>query len=247
MTLTFVRVLADAWALFRRERDLLLRVAGPFLFLPALALHLLLPAVPPLPASLGDEAAVRVWLDAFSAWASANAPWYLLAELAAIVGSGVITALLVDRTRPDVGAALRLVGRLLPRLVLASILVAIPVGLGLWLLILPGLYVQARLLAVVPVLVVERPVGAARSLARSLRLTRRTQLALFGTTTALLILQWLAMLPLAPLANLLGAPGRGNPVALAIVAAALALVAAGYRLAGVLAAVVAWRRLSSGT
>ena len=65
MKLDFATVLSDAWTLFKRDRDLLLRIAAPFLFLPAFALALVVPD-PPMPvAGAGDnEAQAMAWADA---------------------------------------------------------------------------------------------------------------------------------------------------------------------------------------
>ena len=41
MPLPIVATLRDAWSLFRRDRDLLIRLAAPFLFWPPLAVALL--------------------------------------------------------------------------------------------------------------------------------------------------------------------------------------------------------------
>lgn len=155
MSPSFARLLADAWGIFRREADLILRVAGPLIFLPAFAVQLLCDPLPALPATPRDEGAMEIWLTAVTAWGQANAFWYLLADLVALVGLVTIALLLLAPERPSVGEALQIALRRLGRFLLANLLVAIPVGLGLWTIVLPGLYVQARLIATLPALAAE--------------------------------------------------------------------------------------------
>ena len=55
MTLTFSRLLADAWSLFRRQADLILRIALPLVVFPAFAVQLLCDPLPPLPPRSGGR------------------------------------------------------------------------------------------------------------------------------------------------------------------------------------------------
>lgn len=242
--ITLTRLLADTWSLFRRDADLIVRVAAPFLFLPALAVQLLADPLPPLPATR-DQPAIEAWLNTVGVWGQSNAGWYVLADAIGLFGLATSAMLLVDRARPDVRAALSRAARLFPRFILASFLVAIPVGLGLWLFVLPGLYAQARLIAVLPALAAEQPLGAGRSLARSVAITRGYGWALLGAVLTIFLLQWLALGLLAPVDGWLRAPAHLNPFLLALVDAGLAAVAATYHVAILLLGVVAYRRLAS--
>ncbi|MGJ3627197.1 hypothetical protein AB5I41_10135 [Sphingomonas sp. MMS24-JH45] len=66
--MTFAGVLAAAWRLFRRDRDLVLRVAGPLVFLPAFAVQLLCDPIHGLPEGARNKAAMQAWMDAVIAW-----------------------------------------------------------------------------------------------------------------------------------------------------------------------------------
>lgn len=235
-------LLGDLRALWSRERALIVTVGAPFLFLPALAIQLLTPPPPLLPAER-TQATLTVWLDALTAWGQTNAGWYLLADAVAVLGAAALTILLADTSRPTVAEALARAGRLWPRFVLASVLAAIPVGLGMW-LILPGLLLQARFVAATATLAVE-PVSATTALARSWRLTGRASAGVFGGVAVLFAAQWIALIPLVPLDGWLRAPTHLNPVVLALVDAGMATVAALYQAALVLLGVVAYRRLAS--
>jgi hypothetical protein len=235
-------LLADVRALWARERALIVALAAPFLFLPTLAVQLLTPPPPGLPAERTQETLAR-WFDALSVWGEANAGWYLLADAVAVLGAAALTILLADPARPTVGEALARAGQLWPRFLLASVLAAIPVGLGMW-LILPGLFLQARFVAATTALAVE-PVSAAGALGRSWRLTRSAAGSMFGVVALLFAVQWMALLPLVPLDTWLRSPAHLNPVVLALVEAAMAAIGALYEAALVMLGVVAYRRLAS--
>ena len=238
---TMTGLLADGRALWARERALIVALGAPFLFLPALAVQLLTAPPPMLPAER-TQASLERWLDALGGWGQANAGWYLLADGVAVLGAAALTILLADPARPTVGEALGRAGRLWPRFLLASVLAAIPVGLGMW-LILPGLFLQARFVVATTVLAVE-PVSASGALGRSWRLTRVAG-GVFGAVAALFALQWIALTPLVPLDDWLRQPTHLNPVVLALVDGGMAAVGALYQVALVLLGVVAYRRLAS--
>lgn len=176
-------------------------------------------------------------------WGQANVGWYLLADALAVFGTAALTVLLIDPRRPTVGQALARATQLWPRFILASVLVAIPVNLGMW-LILPGLYFQARFLLAAPVLALE-PRSAIGALGRSWRLTGRASWAVFASLVAVFALWWMVLIPLAPLDGWLRSPGHLNPVLLALVDGALSAVTALYQAAALVLGVVAYRRLAS--
>lgn len=228
-----------AWALFRRDARVLLAASAPFLFFPAFAVHLLADP-PPMPFAATPE-----WFDRAAAWGEENLWWYLLASLAGTYGIGVLALLLADPDRPTVRAALGRALRLLPRFVLAAVLVAIPAAAGLYLFVLPGLYVQARL-APVPLLVAQAQVSAIRAVGLSWRLTAPLAWPLLGAVILIFLAQWLAAMLLLPAEAWLRQPSHANPFVLALVSAAITAMLAAYRVALLLLGAVACRR-SSGT
>lgn len=240
MRVTAAGVVADAAALARRDRALLFAIAGPFWFLPAYALGLLLPEPPPLP----PAAEVQARAEVLARWLAAEAPWYLLAFGIGLWGTATVYQLYLDDGRPDVATALRRGAALWPRLLLASALVALMAGAGLLLWILPGLYVLGRLLPVGPVLAAERRLSAIGAIGRGFQLTRGSGGALAVVTAAMLGLGWLAAEPLLLLEGWIRAQGDGgNPIAIAVVDAGAAAVSAATALASALLAVAAYRRL----
>ena len=235
-------LLADVRRLLSRERALILAIGAPFLFLPNYAVQLLTPPPPGPPAERTRET-ISAWLDAFTTWGQANAGWYLLADAVAVLGAAALTVLLADPARPTVGQALARAGRLWPRFILASVLVAVPVNLGMW-LILPGLFFQARFALAAPALVLEHR-SATGAVGRSWQLTRPASWAMFAGVVALFALWWLVLIPLAPLDTWLRSAGHLNPFVLAVVDAAMAAVAASYQAGVLLLGIVAYRRLAN--
>ncbi|WP_267350294.1 hypothetical protein [Sphingomonas sp. GM_Shp_2] len=245
MTIDPVAVLRDAWALFRRDRDLLLRIAGVFHFLPAFALALLVPE-PPMPESGAEAGPARTdaWMQALSDWGAAHGGWYLLAYAIGFLGTAAIL-LLYLAPQQTVGQALTRAARLWPRFLLAMVLVSLPTGAGMLLWIVPGLYVAGRLLVTGPALVAEGRMSAAGALRRSFRMSRGAGLALMGLASVTYLGGFLAGQPFLWLGDWLSGEGGGNPIGVAVVEACAAAVVAATAVAQALIAVVAYRRLAS--
>ena len=245
MTFDAKGALADAWAMWRADRDLLLRIAGLFLFLPQFGILLLLPPMPPLAVTEGmDEAAQRELAQQIVAWASSYGGWYVLGALLVQAGTLVVLMLYLERDRPDLGQAMSRSLRLFPRFLLAMIIVGLPIGLGVLTLILliPGIYLLGRLLAVGPVLVAEAPISVSRSIARSWALTRGHGIALAGLMAITIFGGSVLTAPFTLLDKSLRA-AVPNPVAIAMVDAAAAAVTVAALLATVLIQIAAYRRL----
>src|SRR3546814_7213377 len=101
MKLDLVGTLRSAWARLRADHAMLLPVAGLTLFLPQLALLLLLDA-PVLEKGDGSTAATTAQTQALLDWMVRNSGGYLAAYLCAFYGVLVILSLSLDRRRPDI-------------------------------------------------------------------------------------------------------------------------------------------------
>lgn len=247
MTIGFAGLLSIVWRLFRRDAALVLPVVGTFVFLPAFAALLLCDPVPPLPPGPRDEAVMQAWMQAVALWGQGNGVWYLLAELIGTYGIAAIALFLLEPDRLTIGQSL---GQAIVRLVafaIATMAAAVPVALGLWMLVLPGLYVQARLIVAVPAMARHPALRPLPALRLSWKMTKGLDRALTGALVALFLTQWLAVSPLL-LADDALREGAGNPLALALVDALIAGVGAAYALATLLLGVVAYRvRASKGS
>jgi len=245
MTINVRGVLADAWGLWKRDRDLLLGVLGLFVFLPQFAVLLLVPLPPDFP-GLADEKALLAWFAAYQLWSSAFSGWILGATLVAAFGLLVTMTLYLARGRPDTGSAMVSALSLSPRYLLAIILVAIPVQFGL-LLILPGLYVQGRLMLVEASLVAERPLGVFGAFSRSIALTRGLGLPLMGLACITLLTGAILSMPFEVLGKALDGAPMANPVMGALLDSAAAAGMAIGKLVAVLIQVALYRRLTESS
>ena len=246
----FATPIVAAWTLWRRDRALLLPIAGLFVFLPQLAVLLLVPDMPRMAAEDGGEEAMRTWSIAFAQWFASHGVLFLGSMLLAQFATLALAALYVDRDRPTARVALRRAAVLLPRYLLASLLVALPFGAVMaavplpatvLLLMLPMLYVFARTLLVAPVLIAERPMAAVAAIRRSWRLTAGNGAALMAVFAVTSLAGRAVAGLLLGLVTVVGA----NPVAVAILSALAALATAAAAVALVLASVVIYGRLAS--
>lgn len=236
-------VLTDAWAMWRADRDLLLRVSAFFLFLPQFAMLLLLPAMPPIAVTAEMTEAEQIALAGkIVAWASTYGWWYLAAAM--LVQAGALVVLMLYLRRIDLRAAMSQGLGLFPRYVLAMILVGVPLGLGVLtiILLLPGLYILGRLIAVGPALVAEAPLSVVRSLSRSWALTRGHGFVLAGLVSLTIIGGGLLAAPFTMIDKALRASAP-NVVAIAMADAAAAAITAAALLAATLVQIAAYRRL----
>jgi hypothetical protein len=133
----------------------------------------------------------------------------------------------------------------LPAYVGAVVLAAVPTGLGLLLLVVPGLYIAARLFLVVPIAVVERG-GAVAILRRSWAMTRDVAwtLLLFIVLAVLFVvgLSVLASGVGAALASVLTVMGL-QPVGAFVAALVTAVLATVASIAGAAASTVIYLKL----
>ena len=218
--------------MFLRDRDLLLRLTGVFLFLPGFAGLLFLP---PAVAEKGDTAN-QVLLG----WFAENAHWLIMEHAVLLVGGGALYRLYLDPAATSPGAAIgRAVALYLPFLV-AMVLATLAVFAGLMLLVLPGAYLLGRT-ALVGAAVVAEERGPMAALERSLQATRGHGWVLFGVQALILIAGQFVVVLLGGLD-----PGDTGLVA-ALVDAAAAVAAAASILASVLFKIAVWRQLGAST
>lgn len=239
-------VLAGAWRLAKRDRDLLVGVAGPFVFVPQLAMQMFVAAPPPFPGLTGDTAAVEAWMKALELWSQRFSLAIIAIQLVALFGMLAVLTLYLDPRRPEVRAALAHALALFPRFLLLSIVASLPLGLGVALLVLllPAIYIAGRWLAAAPILVAERPVGVLAALRRSFAITRAQGLPLMGLACITIFFGPVVAMPF----QLLGATLDGAPLANPVAAALLDIgTAAGVTIgavAALLIQVALYRRLA---
>jgi hypothetical protein len=122
--------------MLRTHGSLLLAVAGVFFLLPGLLLGHFLPQPP----GSGQDA-----LDALFRHYWENWHWFLLANIVNLVGNITIYNLLFDRRGGTVGGAIGAALPMLPMYFVMTIISGLPIGAGLMLMVVPGVYLLGRL------------------------------------------------------------------------------------------------------
>lgn len=166
MKFSYSAVWNDTMGLLRAHGALIAALAGVFLFLPALLIAQFLPP-DQVPAPTLPEA-----IAAGRAYLLANWHWLLLQTLLNMVGTIAILTLVFARSGTSVGQAISTGFALLPFFFLASVLSSIVIGIGLALLIVPGLYLIGRLTPLGPVVVAEHERNPIAALKRSFEVTK---------------------------------------------------------------------------
>lgn len=246
MKINIGRALTNAWHMWRADWDLLVRVAGLFVFLPQFAAALLVPVLPAIPEGEPDQAAVRAWIDAMSNWFGVYGPGLFVVELLTLFGSLVLLMLYLREGQPLLRDALRDSLRLFPRYFLAALLVSLPAGLFMLpaigaVLVLPSLYLLGRLLLSGAIIVAEQPIGVIPALQRSVRLTRGNGLVMMAVSGLLLFGGQLAALPFVIAGRSLGGAPMANPVAAALLDAMAAAALTVTLIAAVLVRIALYR------
>jgi hypothetical protein len=250
MRLNIIRVLNDAWALFRRDADLLVRVASMFMFVPQLALLLVVPPMPSIALTAEmTEAEQRALAQVLANWIAANGGWHLAATVLVQFGTLVLLSLYLRRDRPDLRAAMTAAVGRFPRFLLAMIVVGLPLGVGLFfsLLLIPALYLVGRLMLTGPILAeasTGKGVGVRAAIARSWRLTKGNGLAVTGLASISVLGGVLLGAPFIMIDKALRASAP-NPVAIAMVDIGAAAAVAASLLAAILIQIAAYRRLGA--
>lgn len=153
----------DTVRMMKTNGSLLLAIAGVFFLLPALLTAYLLPA-PADPNA--DPFAVM------GEYYSANMVWLLIGSLVNAVGSIAIYLLLFDARGRTVGGALGAALPILPFYFILSAIVSMAIGMGLVLLVIPGIYLIGRLATSGAVMVAEGRRNPFSAIGGSWRLTK---------------------------------------------------------------------------
>jgi hypothetical protein len=250
MNLDVAGVLADAWRMWKRDRDLLLGVGGFFLFLPQFATLLLVRDAPDTPQPGATKEAARLWTEAATQWVANYGLIVLICGLCGLFGTLLLYVLYLRDGQLDLKAALPAALRLLPRYLLVSILVSLPIALvhfpAIWpFLFFPMFYAIGRMLLAGAVMVAEPPLGALASIKRSIQLSRGHGFFFAGAAIVLLFGGFIIAEPFILLGRTLDGAPIANPVSAALLNGAAAAAAAFGSLAATLIQIALYRRLSA--
>lgn len=178
--------------MLRENARLLAAVAGVFFFLPALLTAQFLP-----PPETTDPN--RVFSDMIEYYSNAW-PWLFLQSLFTMVGAAAMLRLVLARGT-SVGAALGFGLMLLPFYFLLSLITGILIGLGIVLLIVPGLYLVGRLVPAVAVMVAENRRNPIDTVSRSFEITAGHGWAVFGLVFVVVLVAGIVILVVTLLAG----------------------------------------------
>ena len=251
MNLDVAGVLADAWRMWKRDRDLLLGVGGFFLFLPQFAVLVLVPD-PPVLLAVGEEneQAVRAWTIVMGQWLGNYGLILVASVLCAAFGALLVFMLYLARGRLELKHALPAALRLLPRYLLVSLLASLPIvviampPLG-FLLAIPVIYALGRMMLAAAAMVAEQPLGAIAAVKRSIDLTKGHGLVFAGIAVILLLGGHLLPYPFVALGRVLDGAPIANPVSAALIDGLAAATAAFVTIATILIEVALYRRLAA--
>lgn len=165
MKFSYDRAWADIVAMARAHVEILLVLAGVFLLLPDFARAIFVPS--PKIESF-DWAAI----ETLNIYFRENGLALFLLGLPTLLGSAAILSMLLDPRKPTVGAALKVALVMLPSLVVLSWLTQFAILGGLFLLIVPGIYLLGRLAVAQAAAMAERQMNPLKAIARSFELTR---------------------------------------------------------------------------
>lgn len=173
MKFSYSEVWADTVAMVRANLAVIAALAGVFIFLPTLLTAYLIPS-PDQVRDLND-----FWNQMAEYWTS-NWHWLLLAQIVNMVGAISILLLLLGPGGRTVGAIIAASFAILPFFFLASLIANLIIGLGLILLIVPGLYLLGRLCLTGANLVAEGHRNPIAAITRSFELSKGNGWAVLG-------------------------------------------------------------------
>lgn len=200
----------DSVALLKAHSALTGTVAAVFFFLPALCVAWFGPAGVEPPANASFEQSMAIMRQNVAA----TLPYQIVAGLFAMVGSLTILRLWLSRTGLSVGEALRFAVLFFPALFLVQLLTGLAIGLGILLLIIPGLYLSGRFAVAAPALVDQSLRNPIEAIRRSWALTQGNGWAVFFFIFLVaLVIFIVALLVVGVLGAIVGtAPGAGQMI-----------------------------------
>jgi len=184
MRLNYSELWSEAVDLVRRNRTVVIALAGALFFLPNLLVGYFAPIAPRAP-GIG-------FLEAVTAHLRANWPLILAGGLIQMLGMLTLLRLFLKPDGRTVGAALAASLALLPTMFAAGFLSNIALVIGFIFLIVPGIYLLGRLVLVPSVIVAENRRNPIEAIRRSFAITRKTGFAVAWPFVAIFVLGTIA-------------------------------------------------------
>jgi hypothetical protein len=236
MKFSYSAVWEDTVRMLKSHGSVLLALAGVFFLLPSLLTGYALPT------PTGSETDA---IGAMAAYYRQNWLWLLLGGIVNSVGAIAIYLLLFDRRGGTVGSAIAGALPIVPFYFIMSLIMSVAVGLGLVLLIVPGIYLLGRFATAGALMVAERRPNPFQAIGGSWRLTKSRGWAVAGlvllVAVAGVVLSFAITAVLGSIFLLIG--GRDGVGGLLVLILSSALSAALYTVLIVLLAAI-YRRLT---
>ena len=227
----------DVRAILARDSRLIVPVAGAFFLLPTLVLSLVVPEI-------DAGSSMQEWIELLAPYA----PLVLLVGIFQILGQLTILRLVLSTDRPTVAKALKDGARLTPFYFLVNLCVSLLLGLGVILLILPGLWLLARLFPVAALFVAEDQRWPAATIGRTFALTKGHALTIFAFFAIIFVIYMvLAMVVELVTGTLLGLGGVSTAhgeIGALLLAIPTDVIAVAFTVVLTLMQVAVYRRLS---
>ncbi len=189
VTLDLGKAWNDAMALMRANKEIILILGGLFIFLPSLLVTIIAGDPPVAPTADPDAMS-----DALLGWLGDNSIYFLISSLVTMLGTLAILFVSLNPAKPTVGEAISLAGGMLIFYLIQQILASFAVGLGMILLIVPGIYFAVKFSLSGMVAAGESQRNPIEMMRRSWQLTKGNSLRLFGLYLLVGIAALVAML-----------------------------------------------------
>ena len=172
--LDFTAAWKDAIALLKANLETILPIIGVFILLPAIIVGYMVPepVIDPAAADSGMGQLMQYYRDL--------APWLLLTIVTSAISYATIYTLVFNPSRPTVGEAFGIGMGFFVTILLASLLSAVAMFVGLIFLILPGIYLIIKFSLAGPAIVAENIKNPIAALSRSWALTKNNSLYIFA-------------------------------------------------------------------
>jgi hypothetical protein len=186
--LDFTAAWNDAMSMLSAHREIVVAIAGVFVFLPQLVFGYMFPQ-PEFDAQNSEKVLAQL-----IEWYGVIAPWVFLMGVISGIGLLAVNFIALNHTRPAAGDAIVFGAKHYLTLFVASILSMIAITIGLFLLIIPGVYLYVKFSQVRTVIAAENEFNPITALSRSWQVTKGNSLRIFGFTLIIAIVAGIAML-----------------------------------------------------
>jgi hypothetical protein len=230
------RAWADAMALLRGQREILLTLTGFFIMLPALLLNTLRPFSP--------SGSSETWMKELLAWTNTNFVWVVAVAAMAALGRLAILILLLSPGRPTVGEALSAGGRLLILFLVMDLLIGFMLLGGAILFILPAFYIFGRTFLAETAFVATRSRGPLAGITAGFEASRGNGWRIFLVAAIIYVAGMVLTAAVSSVVGVIGALAGGQGLARFLNGLVEAGLGAGVALILVLMSVAIWQQLA---